>query len=85
MNLIEGTVGSKVCKNVKKTSTFTGTVTGKTFIINHKFDSNTKCLVYPLTCPICKIQCDCRKKVVAVLTCNDICLTISVRLYMPGF
>ena len=51
--------GSKryeLCINDKETSTFTSTVTGETFIINHKFDGNAGCLVYLLTCRKCKIQ-----------------------------
>ena len=61
---IERIVGSKncgskrceVCINVNETSTFTSTVTGETFIINHKFDCNIRCLVYLLTCRKCTIQ-----------------------------
>ena len=60
----EKTVGSckcggkrcKVCLNVNETSTFTGTVTGETYIINHRFDCNESCLVYLLTCNKCKMQ-----------------------------
>ena len=39
----------EVCINVNETFTFTSTFTGETFIINHKFDCNTRCLVYLLT------------------------------------
>ena len=61
---IERIVGSKncgskrceVCINVNETSTLTSTVTGETFIINHKFDCNARCLVYLLTCRKCEIQ-----------------------------
>ena len=61
---IERIVGSKncgskrceVCINVNETSMFTSTATGETFIINHKFDCNARCLVYLLTCRKCKIQ-----------------------------
>ena len=35
---------------------FTSTVTGETYIINHKFNCNDKCLVYLLTCNCCKKQ-----------------------------
>ena len=41
--------------NVNETSTFTSTVTGETYIINHKFNCNDKRLVYLLTF-------NCRKK-----------------------
>ena len=39
-----------VCLNVNKTSTFTSSVTHETYKINHKFDYNSKCLIYLLTC-----------------------------------
>ena len=50
----ERTVGSyecggkrcELCINVNETSTFTSTVTGETYIINHRFDCNERCLVY---------------------------------------
>ena len=51
--------GSKRCEvylNVNETSTFASTVTGETYIINHKFNCNDKCLVYLLTCNCCKKQ-----------------------------
>ena len=49
----ERTVGSykcggkrcEVCINVNETSIFTSTVTGETYIINHRFDCNERCLV----------------------------------------
>ena len=61
---VERIVGSKncgskrceVCINADDASTFTSTVTGETLIINHKFDCNTRCLIYLLTCCKCKIQ-----------------------------
>ena len=46
----------EVCINVNKTSTFTSTVTGKTYIIKAGFDCNERCLVYLLTCNKCKMQ-----------------------------
>ena len=46
----------EVCKYVTETDTFTSTVTGETFKINHRFDCNEKCLVYLLTCNKCKKQ-----------------------------
>ena len=94
----ERTVGSykcggkrcEVCINVNETSTFTSTVTGETYIINHRFDCNERCLVYHLTCNKCKMQ-DVgqdgtitkviRESMVRELhVCNNICLTIFVTL-----
>ena len=46
----------EVCLNVNERSTFASTVTGETYIINHKFNCNDKCLVYLLTCNCCKKQ-----------------------------
>ena len=42
--------------NVTATNTFSSTVTGKTYKINHKFDCDEDCLVYLLTCKHCGIQ-----------------------------
>ena len=61
---IQRTVGSKncggkhceVCINVNETSIFTSTVTGETFIINHKLDCNARCVVYLLKYLKCKIK-----------------------------
>ena len=61
---IERTMGSfrcgskrfKVCKYITKTNTFTSSVTGETFKINHRLDCNNKCLVHLLTCKKCKKQ-----------------------------
>ena len=39
----------EVCINVNETSTFTSTVTGETYITNHRFDCNERCLVYLLS------------------------------------
>ena len=44
-----GSKRCEVCLNVIETSTFDSTVTGETYIINHKFNCNDKCLVYLLT------------------------------------
>ena len=60
----ERTVGShkcggkrcEVCLNINEVSTFTSTVTGETYITNHRFDCNERCLVYLLTCSKCKMQ-----------------------------
>ena len=46
----------EVCINVNETSTFTTTVTGETYIINHRFGCSERCLVYLLTCNRCKMQ-----------------------------
>ena len=46
----------EVCINVNETSTVTSTVTGETYLINHRFDCNERCLVYLLTCNKCKMQ-----------------------------
>ena len=51
-----GSKRCEVCLNVNETSTFTSTVTGETYYINHKFNCNDKCLVYLLTCNCCKKQ-----------------------------
>ena len=45
-----------VCVNVTETNTFTSTVTGKTYKINHKFDCDENCPVYCRTCEHCGIQ-----------------------------
>ena len=61
---IDRTVGSKgcgkkrceVCVNVCETDTFTSTVTGETFKINHKLNCDDKCLIYLFTCECCSKQ-----------------------------
>ena len=45
-----------VCVNVTETNTFSTTVTGKTYKINHKFDCDKNCLVHLLTCKHCSNQ-----------------------------
>ena len=40
----------EVCVNICNTDTFSGTVTGKTFTINHKLNCDDKCLIYLFTC-----------------------------------
>ena len=44
-----GSKRCEVCLNVNETSTFASTVAGETYIINHKFNGNDKCLAYLLT------------------------------------
>ena len=60
----ERTVGSfrcgskrcEVCKYITETDTFTSSITGETYKINHRLHCNYKCLVYLLTCNKCKKQ-----------------------------
>ena len=44
-----------VCSNIEESDTFTSTVTGESFKINH-LCSNDKCFIYLLTCKVCKKQ-----------------------------
>ena len=46
----------KICQYITEADTFTSSVTGETFKINYRFDCNSKCLVYLLTCNECKKQ-----------------------------
>ena len=46
----------EVCQYITEADTFTSSVTGETLKINHRFDCNSKCLVYLLTCNECKKQ-----------------------------
>ena len=54
---LERTVGSskcgkkrcEVCDGISETDTFSSTITGESFKINHKFNCNDKCLVYLAT------------------------------------
>ena len=45
-----------VCKNIEQTDTFSSTVTDESFKINHHLCCNDKCLLYLLTCKVCKKQ-----------------------------
>ena len=45
-----------MCLNVSEASTFTSSMTHETYAINHKFDSNSECLIYLLTCKQCSKQ-----------------------------
>lgn len=38
------------------TNSFSGSKTGDIFYINHLFNCNSKCIVYVITCRICKIH-----------------------------
>ena len=45
----------KRSSNIEDTNTFTSTVTGgESFKINHHLFCNDKCLIYLLTCKVCK-------------------------------
>ena len=43
----------EVCTNVTETDTFSSTVTGETFQINHELNCDDKCLIYLLKCKVC--------------------------------
>ena len=51
-----GGKGCEVCININETPTYTSPVARETCIINHRFDSNERCLVYFLNCNKCKMQ-----------------------------
>ena len=53
---VHGTKRCEVCKCITETDTFTISVTGETYKVNHCLDCNDKCLVYLLTCNKCKKQ-----------------------------
>ena len=46
----------EVCNNVTDASTFSSTVTGDTFKINHSLNCDDKCLIYLMTCKQCNKQ-----------------------------
>ena len=50
-----GNLRCLVCNNIAETDTFTSTVTRESIKINHVC-SNDKCLIYILTCKVCKKQ-----------------------------
>ena len=43
----------KVCSNVTETDTFSSTVTGETFQVNHELSCDDKCLIYLLKYKVC--------------------------------
>ena len=43
----------EVCVNVCETDTFSSTVTGETYKINHKLNCDDRCLIYLFTCECC--------------------------------
>ena len=51
-----GNLRCLVCDNIAETDTFTSTVTGESFKINHYLCSNDTCLIYLLTCRVCNKQ-----------------------------
>ena len=46
----------EVFTNVTETDTFSSTVTGETFQINHEINGDDKCLIYLLKCKVCNKQ-----------------------------
>ena len=46
----------EVCTNVTETDTFSSTVTGETFQINHEINGDDKCFIYLLKCKVCNKQ-----------------------------
>ena len=46
----------QVDKNVKECYKFSSYVTKETYKINHCFDCNWKCLIYPMSCKVCGKQ-----------------------------
>ena len=46
----------QICACVNETDSFTSTITGETYKIDHKFDYMEKCLIYLLTCNKCRKQ-----------------------------
>ena len=48
-----GSSRCQVCNNIEETETFSSTVTGETYKINHHLCCNDKCLIYLLTCKVC--------------------------------
>ena len=59
---VERSVGSfnckrpccQICTYVNETDSFTSTIAGETYKINHKFDGMEKCFIYLLTCNKCR-------------------------------
>ena len=45
-----------MCLNIQGTDTFTSTITGESFKINHKFNCDDNCLIHLLTCKCCGKQ-----------------------------
>ena len=51
-----GSLRCLVCNNIEETDMFTSIVTGESFKINHHLCCHDKCLIYLLTCKVCKKQ-----------------------------
>ena len=51
-----GSSRCQMCSNVEETETFSSTVTGEAYKINHHLCCNDKCLIYLLTCKVCGKQ-----------------------------
>ena len=51
-----GSSRCQVCDNIEETKTFSSTVPGETYKINHHLCCNDKGLVYLLTCKVCAKQ-----------------------------
>ena len=51
-----GNLRCLVCNNIEESDTFTSTITGKSFKINHHLCCNDKYLIYLLTCKVFKKQ-----------------------------
>ena len=46
----------ETCFNIKETNTFQSFVTKKVYKINHHFHCDSKCIVYLLSCKVCRLQ-----------------------------
>ena len=46
----------QVCNSIEEIDPFVNTVTGESFKINHHLFCNDKCIIYLLTCKVCKKQ-----------------------------
>ena len=46
----------QTCLNVNNTDVFQSFVTNETYKINHKFDCDSKCIIYLFSCKTCGLQ-----------------------------
>ena len=46
----------QVCNNINETATFERSSNGTKYHVNHKLNCDDKCLIYLITCKVCKIQ-----------------------------
>ena len=51
-----GSSRCQVCNSIEEIKTFSSTVTGESYKINHHRSCNDKCLIYLLTCKVCDKQ-----------------------------